>query len=261
VLDGVVWSEHIAFAMFIRGWNADGTPDNDIVGGSATSESRLILGVDDPHWGLHPEYTIWWPANLPNEVSLEFTPFADPDEIHRLMYMNFSCLTRWAPCRDKKDIMPVALARKAYWTSLPYDPDVWAHQCSDPLFLELCARDSPDILLLEVSTSQPVRREDGQENSREHILTLRIQEVLKARAKFDSQAPLKLLFLETTSREANKLATRGGRMILFFRDVPSFESMDGCSPMAPTPANLTAIRRGIAEDTRPVRLSQFDFWH
>lgn len=100
VLDGVVSSEQIGFAIE--------TPGHLLSGQAASSPT-----IDLPSGARatpHAEYAVWSPPNFPDMVRLEFTPSADPSQIHRLMAIDFSCMTRWHPCQSRNQIMPAAMA-------------------------------------------------------------------------------------------------------------------------------------------------------
>jgi hypothetical protein len=260
VLNGLVWSEGIAFGIENSGWYPDGRPNIEMTSGEATSVSKIEPRVTaDWHWRLRPDYTIRWPDNLPNQVRLQFTPFANFVDIHRLMSLNFSCLTRSVPCTHKEDIMPKALAQVAYWTSLPDDAGDRKTFCDDPLALELLARDSRNIVIATVSAKRLILEyggEPGVRASRKYRRLLILQERLKNRA--ESKALLKLFVLENPAPEV--LYRPGDRVILFYKD-DGFNaySITGCSPLAVTPPHLSAVRRGIAEDTRPAGLPDHAF--
>jgi len=256
VLNGIVWSEGIAFGIENRTWS-DGRPYIEMTSGEAISVSK-----SDPRmtwqWHLHPDYAIWWPGNLQNQVRLQFTPFANFADIHRLMSLNFSCLTRIVPCRDKKEIMPEALAQVAHWSSLPDDEDDPKNRCTNPLALELSARDSPNIVVATVSARRVVSEFGGKVgaplgNAR---VILILRERLKTRG--ENRAPSKLFVLKNP--QLRDLERPGSREIVFYKD-DSFDaySVTGCSLSAATPQNLSAVRRGIAEDTRPPGLPDFAF--
>jgi hypothetical protein len=259
VIDGVVWREGIAFGIENRVWNPDGRPLVELVGGSASSTSKTEWVYLGPHWNLHPEYTIHWPTNLPNELSLDFTPFANSTEIHHLMSMNFSCLTRWTSCSTKNDIMPTAMARVAYWNSLPYDPDVWEKQCNDPTAIELFARDSPNVLLVQVVANKAVSQKIGEQTFQMRRITFRTQDALKLHSASTPES-FTFVFNDPISVPPPPIALRpGARMVLFFRDTVDRWSLSGCSPTVPTSTNLAAVRRGVSEDTRPPGLPEFAF--
>lgn len=103
VLDGVVSSEQIGFAIE--------TPGHLLSGQAASSPSiDLPAGTRAT---TRAGYAVWSPPNFPDMVRLEFTASADPSQIHRLMAINFSCLTRWRPCQSPNQIMPAAMAAAA----------------------------------------------------------------------------------------------------------------------------------------------------
>jgi hypothetical protein len=99
VLDGVVWFEQIGFAI-------------ETPGHLLSAQAASVARIDPPFGGLqaHADYAVWAPSNFPDDVRLEFTPSANPVVIHRLMAIDFSCLTRWRPCQSRNEIMPAAMA-------------------------------------------------------------------------------------------------------------------------------------------------------
>jgi hypothetical protein len=252
VLDGFVWADVIAFGIETRRWSTDGKPYLEIVGGEATSVSKapFLRGSD---WRMHPDYAIWWPTNLQNEIRLEFTPFANPVEIHRLMVLNFVCLTRKVPCRDKRDFMPAAMAQVDYWSSLPSDPRATELECQDPdpLLLELSARDAQNIVIAKVGVKRPHAGPGGL-----HERALIVKQVLKTSDSLKTQVPSNFWMFEFPG--SNVDAPSGSLVIVFLRD-DNFDgySLDGCSPLATTAAHLSSVRRGIAEDTRPSGLPSY----
>lgn len=230
------------------------------VAGETISASRIESAYLNPPWRQHPDYAIFWANNLPNLIQLWFTPFADPADVHRLMSMNFSCLTRWSPCRNKAEFMAAAMSRVAYWSSLPEDPNEW-NICKDPdpLTLRLLGRDSPNILLVEVVANHPAREKLDRHIFRGHEVAFKVQETLKLRAPGPSPASFAFFFENTISRELSPNAAfrPGAQVILFFKETINRWSLEGCSPLVPTAANMAAIRRGIAEDTRPPGLPRY----
>ncbi len=76
----------------------------------------------DPQLLSHPDYEIGQPGGCEVCVMgwVKFTPYAPPEDIHRLMQLNLSCLTRWRPCTTQSDIMPAAWSQYlAEHTSVP----------------------------------------------------------------------------------------------------------------------------------------------
>ncbi|MGH9735536.1 MAG: hypothetical protein ACRD8A_13210 [Candidatus Acidiferrales bacterium] len=103
VLNGVVSSEQIGFAIETPG---------HLLSAQTASSPRIDL-PRGAHSTPAPNYAVWSPPNFPDMVRLEFTPSADPSRIHRLMAIDFSCLTRWRPCQSRDQIMPAAMSAAA----------------------------------------------------------------------------------------------------------------------------------------------------
>lgn len=254
VIDGILWSEAIGFGIDRQGRDWDGRRYVELISGAASSVSKLNPTFWGPHWHLHPDYSISWPGNLKNQVRLEFTPFANPADVHRLMVLNFSCLTRFVPCRNKNDIMPVALAQQAYWGSLPDDSTASESECDDPMAIERIARDSRNVVIAKVKESQVLSKEPDLD-SRPYKMTVALQSGLKLRAHWSNQTPLKFLLAYPISVVPPQ---PGNLVIVFFRDDSFGEySTAGCSPLPLTAAHLASVRSGIAEDTRPSSLPDY----
>lgn len=248
VIDGIVWSESIGFGIETQGRGSEDRRYVELLGGSARSISKTDPLFWGPNWHLHPDYNISWTGKMRDQMQLELTPFANPADIHRLMVLNLSCLTRLIPCRDKNDFMPVAVVQLAYWRSLPDESTNIEDQCDDPMTVERFGRDSRNIAIAQVTTGRVIP-EESDVNSRIYDLTLTLQQELKARAQWNSQKPLKLSMSYPMSIA---LPQPGSSVLVFFND-DSFGpySTDGCSPLPATAPNLSAVRRGIAEDNRP----------
>jgi hypothetical protein len=253
VLDGRVWGELIAFGSEVRGWYPDGKPYLERVGGVAMSVSRISswpLSMHGLHWRLHPNHLVWWPDNMPNDVRLEFTPFVNPADVHRLMFLNFACLTRRVPCADKKDIMPEAVASVAYWESLPVNQADLEPPCMDPdaLVLELDGRDARNVVVAKVGAE---KLRDGPGGYPETKLT--IQQVLKRGKSSSLRIPSSFRMFQGSG--PGPIAPVGASVIVFLKD-DNFNpySLEGCSPLTDTPAHLSIVRRGIAQDDRPAGL-------
>jgi hypothetical protein len=253
VLDGVVWMEMIGFETEIHGRGQDEREYLEPVSGVAMSVSKIELLRSVGHWRLHPEYSISSPDNLPNVVRLEFTPFADSTEVRRLMFLNFECLTRHAPCRKRDEIMPAAVGQEAYWSSLPDNPDSGKPLCENPdaLVVELESRDAKNVVIVKVDAK---RRAPGPGTMFEESLVL--DQILKARV------PEKL----RAAKDPWMFASPGpggafpaGTSVILFLKNDSFNgySLEDCSPLSVTANHLLAVRRGIEEDNRPASLPEF----
>jgi hypothetical protein len=248
VFDGIVWSESIGFGIETQGRDSDGRRYIELIGGSANSVSKLDPGFWGPQWHLHPDYNIWWASNWQNQVQLEFTPFANPADVRPLMELNFSCLTRLTPCRDKNDIMPVALAQRDYWLSLRNNSIRWTPDCDDPMTIERLARDSVNVVIAKVEDGRVVS-EFPELSSRDYHMTLALQSELRTSARWNNQIILKL---SRNFPMSDTLPQIGSSVIVFFQSDGFGEySTGGCTPLSATAERLAAVRRGISADNRP----------
>lgn len=108
--DGIVWDK--GFAISIETYTHN---DPAVLGGwdgyyTLIAETESVSRFADGVSPLHPDYAIGRPGGCEICVMgwVEFTPYADPADIRRLLQLDLSCLTRWRPCRTQSDIMPVA---------------------------------------------------------------------------------------------------------------------------------------------------------
>jgi hypothetical protein len=250
VLDGVVWSEQIGFAI---------EPPGNLLEGNATSVSRIDPPFASSNWQSHPEYTVQEAANLPDDVRLEFTPFANAEEIHHLMAINFSCLTRWHPCQTKNDIMPAFLADIERWGAAPRRSEGSTCATPDPLMVELLGRDSPTVVVVGVSSNQTKIIHDGGRTIRGHLVTFDVRDVLKLQTGQKKVARFTFFPEHSGLVHAGPFETSspGTRFIAFFNGAINEASVNlGCQ-MPATPANLALVRKGVAEDDRPPGLLQY----
>ncbi|HWF38684.1 MAG TPA: hypothetical protein VG322_09205 [Candidatus Acidoferrales bacterium] len=253
VLDGRVWGEAIFFGVEIWRPYENGNTFTEFVSGEATSVARTQMLARGRHWNVHPEYSISWPTNLKNEVRFLFTPFADPNDVHRLMALDFSCLTRSKPCLDKKAIMPVALSQVALWSRLS-DPPNPECENPDPTLLKQWARDARHVVIAKLGKKGPARGYKPEFHLNERALIL--QKVLKSSKSSTRPFPPAFGMFEFPGQEIQY--QNGDSVILFLKD-DNFDdySIEGCSPLALTQRNLSIVSHGIAEDTRPTGLPDF----
>jgi hypothetical protein len=117
IRDGVVWSKGFAVQLETFAHNVPGTWEGEYtLLASMNSRPRLgpgsgFQGVPNRQLTLHPDYEIGSPSGCDFCVDgwVNFTPYAEPADIRRLMQLDLSCLTRIIhPCRTQRDIMPNA---------------------------------------------------------------------------------------------------------------------------------------------------------
>jgi hypothetical protein len=114
--NGVVWSKGISLSIETYAHPADQS-------GNWLGHYSLIADIHsvsrfghfknpqtDPELLAHPDYEIGQPGGCEVCVMgwVKFTPYATREDLHRLMQLNLSCLTRWHPCTTQSDIMPAA---------------------------------------------------------------------------------------------------------------------------------------------------------
>jgi hypothetical protein len=115
--DGVVWSKGFSVSIEtywhnVREFGKDNWIEYELI---ADIHSVTRFDFSRETWEgsqlvLHPNYLISRPSGCEICVLgyVHFTPNSDPGDIHRLMQLDFSCLTRMRPCVDQIDIMPAA---------------------------------------------------------------------------------------------------------------------------------------------------------
>ena len=110
---------------------------------------------------LHPDYLIGRPDGCEICVAswAEFTPYAGPADVHRLMQFDLSCLTRWHPCVTQSDIMPAAWAQ--YLSDAARLDEEWPNLACSPVMLGLVGRDSTNIVTGKILAYQLVDVSEG----------------------------------------------------------------------------------------------------
>jgi hypothetical protein len=108
--DGVVWSKAYSAEIQTYRHNTSGPLEGPRDNFALIAVVRSVPSSDTPRLDSHPGYIIRRQPGCCDfeEGHVEFTPLADPNDIHRLMELNLSCLTRLRPCTSLSDIMPAA---------------------------------------------------------------------------------------------------------------------------------------------------------
>jgi hypothetical protein len=156
--DGVVWGKGITVRIetYAKGgaWRAaDGSRVEYTLIASGRSVPRFdFLGdrENERQLAVHPEYEIGRPDGCEICVAVwgKFTAYAPPEDMDRLMRVNTSCLTRWHPCLNENDIMPVAwsqhVAERPRVSGTP-----GGSSCPSPIY-KIVGRDSVHIAVAEI---------------------------------------------------------------------------------------------------------------
>ena len=202
----------------------------------------------------HPDYYVDWPhCDTCVPVWVGYTPYATHDELLRVAGFNFSCVTRWQPCRTKSDIMPGAMALAASdEKQLETEPKLG---CTVQA-VQIAARESEYAAVVDVIQN----RKDTQYGEA-RLLDVRSLDLLKgAGLASDSHSPLEVVdtFAVTPMKESSN-ARPGSRVIVLFdrirnpRGAVHFLS-EGCGVVPLDKQMFDVVRAGIAQDDLHVYL-------
>jgi hypothetical protein len=112
----------VSFEVDVETSPGDGLSDYhaaNVLSGSAIFGMWFSSHDDWQGLTLHPNYVIGGMdpnASYPlwaTSVYVAFGPHADAADVGRLMSFDLSCLARWRPCREPRDLMPEAAAQFA----------------------------------------------------------------------------------------------------------------------------------------------------
>jgi hypothetical protein len=253
--DGIVWGKGIS--VFIE------TCPQEVSGffGTAPGSYTLIADVHSAprfdYFGtswinaqlwLHPNYMIGRPGGCTTCVEgwAKFTPYADLDTTHRLLQMDLSCLTRWHPCLNQMDIMPVAWAQ--YLEDQPRLDTLRDHHACSPSIIERLGRDSTNM-----TTGEILGYRDWVDNkSHRYVGTrIRVLERLKGVPDWKVGETRELTDLSGIGGDTTRL--RPGTQLVFFggRGPKSEMRIDPgytCPLLSANETNLSLVRHGIDQD-------------
>ncbi len=249
--DGIVWSKgfdveivtyaHLPESPYWQAWQGQYSL-------FASAHSRARLGDQGSTILNRPDYAIGRPGGCEICVAVwtEFTPYADPSDIHRLMQFDLSCLTRWRPCLTQRDIMPVAWAE--YVAELPSQYGQRPEAPCTPTIIELLGRDSADILMGEVLA---IREQVYSSGYRDGVARIRVLKKLKGAAKWNVGETVDVSVLFTTREELARV--RPGLSLLLFSGRNYSHELtidldDACSPVPASETDLNLVRQGIEQD-------------
>ena len=254
VQDGLIWAKSFSVAV-------DVPPENPasnyryMLLGSAGSLSRFRLGFL-PSFADHPNYAVYTPGGCTGcqAVFAEFSPYADPADVDRLMQFDLTCLTRRRPCREKGEIMPTAWAQ--YLKEADLDQTVhWQQYCSTYPLVAL-GRDTANAAVVEVVAN---RIEGGTKTDYPfQVSTVRLTKKLKGTSFWNVGTTRDVRVFEgtvshTPHRRPEDLVA-GSRFIIMFAHRHSAGPsgpevwLDSCGALPMTDQNLDKVRRGIDED-------------
>jgi hypothetical protein len=222
--------------------------------------SGVQFSVLDSWWGLtlHPNYIIadrWarWRRDKAI-VQVRFGPAADPNDINRLMDFDFSCLTRWVPCRRRGELMPTVSAQDAREES-QLNRARRDHVCS-PDIITLMARNAPYTGVVEVLATRIAHPE---RNGGEHFMTVRMIKRLNAGNDwktgesrevviYDANTQLKAPDFPPEVRAGNRF------LVLAESEFPSGNFyIERCGALPLNPANFELVENAIRGNLPPAK--------
>jgi hypothetical protein len=251
--NGVVWGKAMTVSIETYGhpvgWSGTWAMEYSLV---ADIYSLSRFGYFDDRWNepqliAHPNYEMGQPGGCEFCVMgwVKFTPYAAPDDVHRLMQLNVSCLTRWHPCTTQSDIMPAAWSQ--YLAERTNERQRSQTSGCSPVLAEVLGRDSAYAAAGEVVRYNKTGRGD----------TVAIVRVLNEMKNAGGTAAWRAGELRTVSLRldtpcAPEKVSTGMRLIFFGGfDRSNNRLMPASAPwpvMPMTDANLALFRRGAVQD-------------
>jgi hypothetical protein len=178
-----------------------------------------------------------------------FTPYAATADVHRLMQLDLSCLTRWYRCLTQSDIMPAAWAQ--YLAEVPVvDGSSGEFACS-PLFLEIVGRESANIAWVKILKYR-AKVDHQYFGSDSEVANVDLLNRLKGVADWNV-GETREVHIRRGNGGSESLKLPAGRQLILFRGRgPSTEtwtvSLSTCPIAWVNETNLSLIRRGIDQD-------------
>lgn len=238
VRNNIVWGKGIR--AIILSYSAEHEEDVNLIGRMGSGAPGIISL-------LHPEYNVGLGRITTGAFTLgaytEFTPYADPADVKRLMDINFSCLTRWHSCQTGADIAPTA------WAEATFEEKKRAARKSrkltcNPGAVRVLARESRRAVIGEVKSIRPSLL--PYDDSTFADVKLLLNDDLKP-CNFDFLLKLRDYSFSESLPVKRKL---GDRYILFFRypDGLYSDNDHACDLLPATKENIEAVKQGITED-------------
>jgi hypothetical protein len=239
VRKGIVWGKGIR--ALVVSYSAEHEEDVDLIGRMGSGSPSFISL-------LHPEYDVGLGRITTGAFTLgayaEFTPYADPADIRRLMDIDFSCLTRWHSCQTGADIAPSAWNEATAEEKKRRAARNSAELTCSPDVVRVLARESRRAVIGEVNRVKPSL--GLYDDSTFADVKILLKDDLKP-CNFSFLSALQDYSFSESLPVKRKL---GERYILFFRYKDGLYSDNdrACELLPATKENMEAARRGIAED-------------
>ena len=144
IRDSLLWGKGIGLSIETFETEPDGRHVQYQLEGNIGTQDRLT-------WisHRHPEYVVGRPTGCLGckDGWVEFTPFADPQDVLRLTDLNFACITRWKQCTEQADILPTA------WKEVRAEVPEWTldgwWRCT-PAMIRVVSRQTHHVDLVKV---------------------------------------------------------------------------------------------------------------
>jgi len=247
VRDGLIWGKSFDLVVGVSNLS-----DPDAWPYMLMASTRTVSRFDsfyraDAQLELHKNYQIGRPGGCEGCLFgyVNFTPYANPADIRRLMQINLDCLTRWHPCQDQADILPNAWKQKLEEQAF-VDAQYEKHELN--CNAELAGRDLPNAVIAEVL--EIAKDPDNQNGLR---IQARLVRALKG-AAFWKVGTEEQLDMDTVWCPEPGLKLRKGMKAIFLLHDRS--QTDGNAPLdvaacgiyAASDENLAKIQKGIDQD-------------
>lgn len=253
VRNGLVWGKSYAAYIEVPPTSFFDECGYTLIGESG-SRSRFVPGFGPGP--LHPYYLVGRPGGCKICVMVyaRFTPYAGTSDVRRLMQFDLSCLTRWHPCREQGDIMPVAWSEYLRESS---SPETHWHEtvgCSATAVKSL-ARDADNVAIVKILANRTERTGDGEPYQ---VLTVDLVQRLKGAEYWSVGAPRRMLVdnrdVALTATNKTSELRPGTRFIILFRRpweaAPERPNVvvEQCGAIPATEENLALVLDGVGQD-------------
>lgn len=205
----------------------------------------------------HPEYEIGRPGGCEGCILgwVYFTPYAESADVRRLMQVNLSCVSRWTPCREQADIMPVPWSEYTSELNEVEDARIDIRKCPATL-IPLLGRDSQNV-----AVADPVRsRVEGPAGDSFQVTTFRLIQRLKRAQKWvngESRDVRVFNNLVALSKTNSPRDVKPGEPFILMYETGKRAGPTGpevwpeiCGVIPATKENLALVQSGIDRDFR-----------
>ena len=236
VLDGVVWEKEYGVDLSVP--PKPFAMSNDEYGYDLITIARTVSHFRFPSDG---ETQLWSPGGCEgcSAMYFEFSPYADPQKVNRLMSFDLSCLTRLVSCRERSEVMPSAW--REMMTSAPEEQWKRVEACELPLLVY--SREYSNAAIVNILTV-PKIVEDGY-----FRMNVRLKTQLKGEPSLPLNSEREIEFSlrdlgSPTSNRAKDFKPGMEMIVLSGADMQP----ERCGIIPATEKNLAEVKIGIDRD-------------